>query len=114
LTLLTRKQTDPNNPLELFNFGSDGVPNEFVPRQANETDGSQFCIWPNANIVGDLNVPGTGIAVYPVLHRIPTDGGGELLYNTLVKITMTGYGPIAERLVPQLFYVCCLLEAGIR
>jgi hypothetical protein len=55
--------------------------------------------------VGDLNVPGTGLAVYPVSHRIPTDGGGELLYNTLVKITMTAYGPVAERLVPQLFYV---------
>jgi hypothetical protein len=61
--------------------------------------------------VGDLNVPGTGIAVYPVSHRIPTDGGGELLYNTLVKITMTAYGPVAERLVPQLFYVRHLPQA---
>lgn len=27
-----------------------------------------------------------------------------MLYNTLVKITITGYGPVATRLVPQLFY----------
>jgi hypothetical protein len=89
--------------LNLFDFGSNGHPNEFVPRQSNESDGSTYAIWPNSNIT-PLSAAGTGIAAYPVLRRDASVGGGVLLYNTLVKITLTGYGPVATRLVPQLFY----------
>ena len=81
-----------------------------MPRQSNESNPTDYGIWPNSNIVGNLKAIDTGIAVYPVIYRnLSVGGGGVVLYNTLVKITVTDVGPVCTRLVPQLFYVNCLV-----
>lgn len=121
------KQNDPEDPLDLFDYysmqkntmlpldlfdsESNNHPLEFIPRQMNESDNSLYAIWPNSNIV-PLSTAGAGLAAYPVIKRDATIGGGGPVYNTLVKITTTAYGPVATRLVPQLFYGNELLYGG--
>jgi hypothetical protein len=89
-----------NGPCTLREFGSNGVPNLFVPFFEDE-EPSKTAIWPNSNIA-TLHDGVTGVAFYPVVDRASGPDFKEI-YGTGVKITIEPHGPTATRPMKALF-----------
>lgn len=91
------------NPLQLTDFGSNGIVRQGIPNFGDETpgfvNGKRTIIWPSSAII-DLN--GTGVYFLPVAS-ITTDAKSEQLYSTICTITATETGPTVKRIVPKLF-----------
>jgi hypothetical protein len=89
-----------NTAPSLQDYGSNGIPNNFVPFMGNETP-SKTGIWPNSNIATIQNGQ-AGVAFYPVVDR-STGPNFKQIYGTGVKITVGSHGPVATRPKQSLF-----------
>jgi hypothetical protein len=89
-----------NGPYTLREFGTNGIPNLFVPFFKDE-EPSKTAIWPNSNIATLIDGH-TAVAFYPVIDRTSGPDFKEI-YGTGVEITIRPHGPTATRPIKALF-----------
>ncbi|MCJ1313584.1 hypothetical protein MMC25_007263 [Agyrium rufum] len=100
--------SDPNNSLNLTDFGTVGHPKLAIPFFANESNYctipanncSRVVIWPGTSIA-TLNDGVTGVFSADVASIV---NNSKTFYSTLVTVTASPSGYVTNRTVPQLFY----------
>ncbi|MCJ1241857.1 hypothetical protein MMC14_009863 [Varicellaria rhodocarpa] len=111
--------SNTQNPTSLTDFGSNGAPNLGVPFQPNEsafttanwnTKHERIAIWPGSSLITPAYQT-TAIGFYPIL-TVNGSGYTNLLYTSVVAVTVSSTGPMVERTVPQLFYAGEIIYGG--
>lgn len=91
-----------SSPSVLSDFGSNGLPVLEIALESNETyqGNGRYAVWPSQSMI---TFGSTAVGVVPVVINTNDPSAIVYQYNTLVQVTIGSSGPVATRLVPNLF-----------